>query len=156
VGSEVDRVVWGGGEGLETIGGKIYVRWRPDKPYNAVDYANIAQRLFMGAAEGFPSGSRLSMNRYRVDNVFSSDLYAYPSRDREIPPSAPERARATTVDDLPPPVRQPEGGGSPEDAAQSGLGTGARVAIGVGGGTVVVGLGAWWYFAGRKARARAR
>jgi hypothetical protein len=152
VGSEVDRVVWGGGDGLESIRGKVYVRWRPDKPYNAVDYANIARRLFMRAAEGFPAGARFVMNRYRIDNPISSDLYVYPTRGREVPPSAPEAARGTTVDDLPPPQREPESGRTPEDDVQEGLSTGARVAIGVGAGSVAVGLGAWWWLYGRKAK----
>lgn len=154
VGSDVDRAVWGGGDGLESVRGKVYVRWRPDKPYNSVDYANIARRLFMRAAEGFPSGSRIIMNRYRIDNPVSSDLYVYPSLDREVPPSAPEAARATTVEDLPPPQREPEAGVTPESEVQSGLGTGGRIAIGVSAGAVALGLGGWWYFYGRQARGR--
>lgn len=145
VGSDVDRAVWGGGDGLESIRGKVYVRWRPDKPYNAVDYANIARRLFMRAAEGFPAGSKIIMNRFRIDNPVSADQYVYPMPGQDVPPSAPEAARATTVEDLPPPVRESESGVTPEGASQSGLGTGARVALGVGGGLTAIGLGWWWY-----------
>lgn len=153
VDSDVDRVVWGGGEGLESIRGKVYVRWRPDKPYNAVDYANVARRLFMRAAEGFPSGARLIMNRYRIDNPVSSDLFVYPTAAREIPASAPEAARATTVEDLPAPHREAD---DAERRVQSGLGTGARIALGVGGGAVVFALGAWWFYKGRKTKRRSR
>lgn len=153
VGSEVDRVVWGGGEGLESIRGKVYVRWRPDKTYNAVDYANVARRLFMAAAEGFPSGARLNMNRYRIDVPLGDDLYVYPTPTRELPPSAPEVARSTTVDDLPAPRREAD---DAERSLQSGLGTTGRIALGVGGGALVLGLGAWWFYKGRKVKRRTR
>lgn len=155
-GSDVDRAVWGGGEGLESVRGKVYVRWRPDKPYNAVDYANVAQRLFMGAASGFPVGARISMNRYRIDNPVSSDMYVYPVPGRAIPPSAPEMARRTNVDDLPPPVREPESGETPESQAETGLGTGERVAIGVSAGALALGLGGWWWFYRRRVRRNRR
>lgn len=144
VGSDVDKAVWGGGEGLETIRGKVYVRWKPDKPYNAIDYANVARKLFMLAAGGFPAGSKIIMNRYRIDGVLS-DKYVYPDPSRGIPPSAPEAARATSVDELPPPIRQPEDGVTPESAAQSGLGTRGKYVLGIGGGLLALGAGWYWY-----------
>lgn len=144
-GQKVNKVVWGGGEGLETIRGKVYVQWQPDKPYNAVDYANVARKMFMMAASGFPAGAKIFMNRYRIDGVLN-DLYVYPDPSRGIPPSAPEAVRrSTAVDDLPAPVREAEDGMTPESAAQSGLGTRGKYAIGIGGGLLAVGLGWYWY-----------
>lgn len=143
-GAEVNRVQWGGGQGLETIAGKVYVRWRPDKPYNAVDYANIARALFMRAADGFPAGAQIVMNRFRVDSVipFAPDLYVYPDVARGLPPSAPELARGTNASTLPPPVEEPSG---IEGTLVTGLPPEAMV-VGVGAGAVALGLGAWWYW----------
>lgn len=164
VGSEVDRVVWGGGSGLESIRGKVYVRWKPDKEYNAVDYANIARRLFQHAAEGFPAGAQFVMNRYRIDRMWPrDDVYVYPLLSRGLPPSAPEAARATNVTDLPAPVEQPEGDGAPEsdfdawlrdfESGWKGLKSEeqAGIIVGSAAGLVLV-VGGIWYAARRAKR----
>lgn len=107
-GNEVKKVVWGGGDGLESIRGKVYVKWKPSRPYNAVTYADIARRLFMSAADQFPAGAQLVMHRYRIPGALlaplrggsMSDRYVYPEGG-SIPASAPEAARRTNVEDLP-------------------------------------------------------
>lgn len=101
-GAEVDRVEWGGGAGLEDIRGKVYARWRPGRPENAVAYADIARHVFAAAAEGFPAGSRIIMSRYRIDRAWPfSDIYVYPEGG-PLPASAPEVARRSSAADLPP------------------------------------------------------
>lgn len=142
-GAQVDRVVWGGGsEGARR--GTIYMRWRPDKPYNAVDYANVARRLVARAAEGFSVGTRFVLNRYRIDG-FAGDKYVYPVLSRPLPPSAPQAARGSVAGDLPAPMVQPEGAAAPEEQAGSGIGTTGRVVLGVGGAALVGGAAwLWW------------
>jgi hypothetical protein len=107
-GAEVDQVLWGGGEGYESTRGRIYVKWKADKTYNAVDYADIARRIFQAAAEGFPAGAQLVMSRYRILRPIgvvttllgSSNIYVYPVGGA-LAASAPEVARRSSVVDLP-------------------------------------------------------
>lgn len=127
--------------------GKIYVVWKPDKQYNAVDYANIAQRLFKAAAEGLTSGAQIVMVRYRVHRVWPmSDLYVYPTGEG-IPASAPELAKNTLPGDLPPDSPSNESVFS----ADRTLATAVPVAAAVGGGLVLVG-GLWWWLSHRSVR----
>lgn len=154
-GAEVDKVCWGGGSGCggEATRGRIYVRWKPARVYNAVTYADIARNLFASAADQFSAGSKLIMHRYRVEGgLFSSDKYVYPEGG-SIPASAPAAAHRTTSEDIeaaPPPEqltiteRQMSGGMRPA----------GWVAVGIGG-TVVLGLG-YLYYRGRPRRNRRR
>jgi len=90
---------------------KVHVRWAPDKTYNAVDYANIARRIFAQVASGFSAGSRVVMPRYRINNRLSAAQWVYPTED-PIGASAPELARRPLPDDVLP----PGGGGSATSA----------------------------------------
>lgn len=151
-GSEVDKVCWGGGSGCggEATRGKIYVKWKPSRPYNAVTYADIAYNLFASAADQFAEGSRLLMYRYRIPGAvlaplrggFLNDKFVYPEGG-PIPASAPEAAKRTTVETPsgePPPNPTIER----EMAGQSALSPAAWLALGVGG-TVALGAGYLWY-----------
>lgn len=165
-GARVDRVLWGGGSGLESIRGKVYVRWKPSRPHNAVTYADIARRLFMSAADQFPAGARLIMHRYRIPGAplaplrggFSEDKYVYPEGGA-IPASAPEAAHRTTAENVP-----LDPGGISADAervlsAQAGPGdaqTAAYVTIGVLGGIIALGGGYYLYRRTRMKRNRRR
>lgn len=141
-GAVVDRVAWGGGGGLEDYAGRVYVRWQPGTPENAITYADIARRLFAAAAEGFPAGSRIIMDRFRIDRTWPyEDLYVYPEGGG-IPASAPEAARRTNVDDLPPPNIAP--GTEGQLSARAGLSRPVRAGIGAGAAAVVIlGAVAW-------------
>lgn len=144
-GNEVDRVAWGGGQGLETIRGKIYVKWKPTRPYNAVTYADIARRIFMSAADQFPAGARLTMHRYRIPAGTlptwlggEPDRFVYPEGG-PVPASAPAAAQRTTVEDIPPPATdltpttEQQASGTIAPALIAGLAIGGSVIIGGGG-----------------------
>jgi hypothetical protein len=140
-GSPVDRVLWGGGSGLEDARGKVYVRWKPNAPYNAVTYADIARRLFMRAADGFPAGSRVVMHRYRIPGGWlSRDKFVYPENG-PIPASAPEAARLTNAGDLDIGVPQLEIesilSGDAAKATVIGVSVGAGALLLVGGGLLI-------------------
>jgi hypothetical protein len=162
-GSHVDKVCWGGGEGCggEGTRGKIYVKWKAGRPYNAVTYADIARNLFASAADQFAAGSRLVMYRYRIPGAvlaplrggFLNDKYVYPEGG-PIPASAPETARRTTVDT--PPLESPPGDLTiiEHDLSGGGLAPAAWVALGIGG-TVALGVG-YFYYRGRSVRRNRR
>lgn len=147
-GNEVKKVAWGGGEGLESIRGKVYVKWKPSRPYNAVTYADIARRLFMSAADQFPAGAQLIMHRYRIPGALlaplrggsTSDRYVYPEGGA-MPASAPEAARRTNVEDLP---LEPTPPGSPTPERDLAGQLAPWVAASVGG-VVLLGGGYLWY-----------
>lgn len=144
-GANVATAKWGTAAGGDA--GKIYVVWKPDKQYNAVDYANIASRLFKAAAEGLTSGARIVMVRYRVHRVWPmSDLYVYPTGEG-IPASAPELAKNTLPGDLPPDAPSNESVFS----ADRTLATAVPIAAAVGGGLVLAG-GLWWWLSRRSTR----
>jgi hypothetical protein len=146
-GSTVDRALWGGGSGLEDARGKVYVRWKPNAPYNAVTYADIARRMFMRAADQFPSGSRIIMQRYRLPGGwFSSDRFVYPEGG-PIPASAPEAARSTNaadslvLDDL-----------SPWESSMAGSSRGVAIGVGVGAGALLLAGGGFLLYRHLKRR----
>lgn len=163
-GSEVKTVCWGGGSGCggESTRGKIYVKWKPSRPYNAVTYADIARNLFASAADQFAAGARLVMHRYRIPGALLAPLrggyleskYVYPEAG-PIPAGAPEAARRSTVDT--PPLEEPPANLTvieSEMAGESGISPVAWVAIGIGG-TIALGGGYFWY-RGRMKRNRRR
>jgi len=157
-GAEVDKVGWGGGTsfGGPATRGKVYAKWKPGRPYNAVTYADIVRNLFASAADQFAAGSQLVMARYRVlsGGLFSDHRYVYPEGGA-IPAGAPAAARRTTVDT--PPLEEPAADLTiieRQMAGDSALSPGAWVAIGVGG-TVALGVGYLWY-QGRMKRNRRR
>lgn len=113
---------------------KVHVRWAPDKTYNAVDYANVARRIFAQVASGFSLGARVSMPRYRINNRLSSAQWVYPTSD-PIGASAPELARRPLPDDIVPP-----GGGGGSTSSATTLSSTQMALIGVGGLAVVGGL----------------
>jgi hypothetical protein len=152
-GADVERVCWGGGSGCggEATRGKVYVKWKPDREYNAVTYADIARNLFMNAADGFAAGSRLIMHRYRIMYGLvrwgsdSRDKYVYPVGGA-IPAGAPEAARRTTADAVP--LEEP-----PADlvinqfeAEMSTVPVAAWVGLGVGGTVLAAGIGFYTYY----------
>lgn len=144
-GANVATAKWGTAAGGDA--GKIYVVWKPDKQYNAVDYANIASRLFKAAAEGLTSGAQIVMVRYRVHRVWPmSDLYVYPTGEG-IPASAPELAKNTLPGDLPPDAPSNESVFSTDRT----LATAVPIAAAVGGGLVLAG-GLWWWLSRRSTR----
>jgi len=162
-GNEVSRVVWGGGEGLESIRGKVYVKWKPLRPYNAVTYADIARRVFLAAAGGFPSGSRFQMHRYRIPGAvlaplrggFYDDKFVYPEGG-PIPSSAPPVAHETNVEDLDP--LPPEGEMRNWERKESDqISQETATVLLVGGAIALVGgVGYLYYRHGRKVRRNPR
>lgn len=105
-GAQVDSAAW-------DARGKVHVMWKPNATYNAVDYANIAKRIFAQATwarlGGTPFGSnaRIVMPRYRINNRLSAAQYVYPTADA-LPPSAPSIARLPTPAEVStPPVVTP-------------------------------------------------
>jgi hypothetical protein len=118
--SEARRLVEETGGRVDYAGwerdGKVHVRWAPDKTYNAVDYANIARRIFAQAGSGFGSGARVIMPRYRINNRLSSAQWVYPTED-PIGASAPELARRPIPEDL---LVPPAGGRADSDASAGG------------------------------------
>ena len=152
-GATVDRAAWGGGdsEGGVSTRGKVYVRWYPDKRYGAVPYADIAQRIVASAAEMFP-GALFILHRYRIDRSWpQDDLFVYPEGSA-VSSNAP--AAALTVTPRQMALVRGEIDPDPqidEQAASSGFGTTARVAIAIGGGVAGIGLLAWlWTRFGRR------
>lgn len=145
-GEQVDTVCWGGGSGCggESTRGKIYVRWKPGRPFNAVTYADIARNLFASAADQFTAGSQLMMFRYRIPGGwFSSDKYVYPEGG-PIPASAPAAAQRTTSQT--PPVEPAPSDLLHMERALSEQGPSPLVWVALGvGGTVVLGAGYYLY-----------
>jgi hypothetical protein len=102
---EVRQILLDSGASVESAGwdsrGKVHVEWKPNATYNAVDYANIAKRLFamatwarLGGAP-FSRSARVVMPRYRINNRLSAAQYVYPTSD-PIVASAPSIARLPT------------------------------------------------------------
>lgn len=120
-GAEVDRVVWG----TDSISGKVYARWKPDVGRNAVDYANDMVRVFQSAADEYPSGTRLVMQRYRVAGLLS-DSYVYPQTGG----ASPGAAQGTISTDLPPGIERAA-------AAEAGQAF-PVVPVAIAGGAVIV------------------
>lgn len=154
-GASVDAAGWGGGSGMggEATRGKIYVRWQPERPYNAVTYADVAQRIIASAAEGFPAGAMFIMPRYRIDRVWPYDnIYVYPEGG-DIPASACPAARRTTAQDVREAAAEVQRtmAADAESGISEGFGTTAKIAVGVGAGVAGVSLIGflWWKF-GRK------
>lgn len=138
-GAKVTTSRWG--TAAAGTAGKVYIQWKPDKTYNAVDYANIAQRLVQAAAEQFTAGSRIVMPRYRIYRIWPlATLYVYPTGE-PVPASAPELAKSTLPGDMPPPS-----GDATLSLEQQvgGLNTLQIGAIAVGG-VAALGLGWWWW-----------
>jgi len=158
-GADVDEAAWGGGEsqGGAATRGKIYIRWQPERPYNAVTYADVAQRIIASAAEGFPAGAMFIMPRYRIDRVWPYDnIYVYPEGG-DVPASACAAARRTTAQDVRLAVAEEEGRSLPAEPAEAlisiGHGTTVKIAIGVGAGAAGLGLiGLLWWKFGKKRR----
>lgn len=132
-GAEVDRAAW-------DSNGRVHVMWKPDKTYNAVDYANIARRIFAQAASGFGASARVIMHRYRINNRLSSAQWVYPTND-PIGASAPEIARRATPEDVAaaalPPAAAPPGPVVP--VVPTGEGALASKALLFVGGSVIAG-----------------
>ena len=158
-GADVDEAAWGGGEsqGGAATRGKIYIRWQPERPYNSVTYADVAQRIIASAAEGFPAGAMFIMSRYRIDRVWPYDnIYVYPEGG-DVPASACAAARRTTAQDVRLAVAEEEGRSLPAEPAEAlisiGHGTTVKIAIGVGAGAAGLGLiGLLWWKFGKKRR----
>jgi len=109
-GAEVDSVAW-------DSRGKVHVTWKPNRVYNAVDYANIAKRIFAQATwarlggPAFDRSARVIMPRYRINNRLSAAQFVYPT-DEPLATLAPSIARMPTPSEststTPPPVtREP-------------------------------------------------
>jgi hypothetical protein len=163
-GAEVDKVCWGGraggGCGGEATAGKVYIKWKPGRPYNAVTYADIIRRLVALAAEPFAAGSRLILHRYRIMYGWirfgsdSRDKYVYPEGGA-IPAGAPEAAHRTPPDAVP--LEPPPFDIAISEAAMGGDNT-ASIALLVGGGAAAMALlgGGWWFYSKRMKRNRRR
>jgi hypothetical protein len=103
-GAEVDSVGW-------DSRGKVHVSWKPNRTYNAVDYANIAKRIFAQATwarlggPAFGRSARVIMPRYRINNRLSAAQYVYPT-DAPLATLAPSIARMPTPEEstTPPPA----------------------------------------------------
>jgi hypothetical protein len=134
---EVRRLLEESGARVDYVGWerdrKVHVRWAPDKTYNAVDYANVARRIFAQAASGFGAGARVIMPRYRINNRLSAAQYVYPTSD-PVGASAPELARRPIPEDL---LAPPSGGGGP---LPSGASTSTQVLLFAGGSLIAGGL----------------
>lgn len=162
-GADVERVCWGGGSGCggEATRGKVYVKWKPDREYNAVTYADIARHLFMSAADGFPAGARIIMHRYRIMYGFirwgadARDKYVYPVGGA-IPAGAPQAARRTTADQVPLEPPPHELVVSQMEAEMSAVPVAAWVALGVSGALLVGGVSFYAYYRTRPRRNRRR
>lgn len=149
-GAKVQAAKWG--TAAEGTAGKVYIEWKPDKTYNAVDYANIAQRLAQAAAEQFTAGSRIVMPRYRIYRIWPlTTLYVYPTGEA-VPASAPELAKSTLPGDMP----APSGDATLSLEQQAGgLNTWQVGAIAVGG-VAALGIGYLWWKHRMKPNRRAR
>lgn len=117
-GATVDQVKWGSGD----TAGRIYVRWKPERNWNAVDYANIAYRIFRAAELQFPLGTHIVMQRYRftphgvgIITPVTQVAYAYPVGAPPSDSNVPMAARRTLPEEtlsrqliasLPPPAEE--------------------------------------------------
>lgn len=139
-GASVDSVAW-------DARGKVHVMWKPNATFNAVDYANIAKRIFANAAwartGGTPFGSsaRIIMPRYRINNRLSAAQYVYPTSD-SLPASAPLIARLPTPSETatppPPPTSATTAVASTLTSSPVIMGAAAVVALGLVGTAVYV------------------
>lgn len=139
-GASVDSVAW-------DARGKVHVMWKPNATYNAVDYANIAKRIFANAAwartggGSFGSAARIVMPRYRINNRLSAAQYVYPTSD-SIPASAPLVARLPTPSETAtPPAPSPSPAPEIVSTLSSSpmiMGAAALVALGLVGAAVYV------------------
>lgn len=139
-GASVDSVAW-------DARGKVHVQWKPNATFNAVEYANIAKRIFANAAwartggGSFGRDARVIMPRYRINNRLSAAQYVYPTAD-PVPASAPLVARLPTPDETA--TRPPASSEVTNEAAAFSLaspmimGAAALVAIGLVGAAVYV------------------
>lgn len=152
-GAEVIKVCWGGGSncGGPATRGKVYVKWKPDRDYNAVTYADIARNLFMNAADGFSAGARIIMRRYRIMYAsvwapFRDDKFVY-AVGEPIPAGAPQAARRTNVDQLPPPeTPASDNTGVNITEVASNVSPVAWGALAVGGAVLIGGAGLYTYY----------
>jgi hypothetical protein len=137
-GAQVDSVAW-------DARGKVHVMWKPNATYNAVDYANIAKRIFAQATwarlGGTPFGSsaRIIMPRYRINNRLSAVQYVYPTT-AALPSSAPSIARLPTPAEVSTPPAVTPTVASPSSFLGSPMimGGAALVAVGLVGAAVYV------------------
>lgn len=150
---EVRQTLLDSGASVDSVGwdprGRVHVRWKPNATFNAVEYANIAKRIFANAAwvrtggASFGRDARVVMPRYRINNRLSAAQYVYPTGD-PLPASAPTVARLPTPDETftrppassaPPPT---ETTGGTDWASPVIMGTAALVAFGLAGAAVYV------------------
>lgn len=138
-GASVDSAAW-------DSRGKVHVSWKPNATYNAVDYANIAKRIFAQATwarlggSSFGRSARVIMPRYRINNRLSAAQYVYPT-SAPLVASAPSIARLPTPEESstpPPPAAPTVPSATSSLASPMIMGAAALVSIGLVGAAVYV------------------